>query len=97
MKYWELIADNLNKAGWSSGCVSTFDCEGRDIYVADAHRYGKRFVVRADEKLTAFVKLEIATHPPSARFASPHRQRIAKQPKGIQKRRLDTAFHAAIE
>jgi hypothetical protein len=26
---------------------------------ADAHRDGKRFVVRADEKLTAFVELEL--------------------------------------
>jgi hypothetical protein len=32
---------------------------GRTIFVADAHRDdGKRFVVRADEKLTAFVELE---------------------------------------
>jgi hypothetical protein len=31
------------------------------IFVADAHRDdGKRFVVRADEKLTAFLELESA-------------------------------------
>ena len=37
------------------------DREGRTIFVADAHRGdGKRFVVRADEKLTAFVELESA-------------------------------------
>ena len=31
-------------------------------FVADAHRGdGKRFVVRADEKLTAFLELESAT------------------------------------
>jgi hypothetical protein len=31
----------------------------RTIWIADAHRDdGKRFVVRADEKLTAFVELE---------------------------------------
>jgi hypothetical protein len=35
------------------------DREGRTIWIADAHRGdGKRFVVRADEKLTAFVELE---------------------------------------
>jgi hypothetical protein len=35
------------------------DSEGRTIFVVDAHRGdGKRFVVRADEKLTAFIKLE---------------------------------------
>jgi len=34
---------------------------GRTIFVADAHRGdGKRFVVRADEKLTAFIELEPA-------------------------------------
>jgi len=33
--------------------------EGLTIFVADAHRGdGKRFVVRADEKLTAFLELE---------------------------------------
>ena len=32
---------------------------GRTIWIADAHRDdGKRFIVRADEKLTAFVELE---------------------------------------
>jgi hypothetical protein len=37
------------------------DCNGRSILVADAHRDdGKRFVVHADEKLTAFVELESA-------------------------------------
>jgi hypothetical protein len=35
------------------------DFECRTIWIADAHRGdGKRFVVRADEKLTAFVELE---------------------------------------
>jgi hypothetical protein len=37
-KYWEIIADNLSKAGWSWGCVSAFDSEGRTIWIADAHR-----------------------------------------------------------
>jgi hypothetical protein len=60
-KYWEIIADNLSKAGWSWGCVSALDPAGRTIWIADAHRDdGKRFVVRADEKLTAFVELEAA-------------------------------------
>jgi len=59
MKYWEIIADKLRKAGWSWGCVSTVESRGRAIFVADAHRgNGKRFVVRADEKLTAFLELE---------------------------------------
>ena len=61
MKYWEIIADNLSKAGWSWGCISTVDSRGRRIFVADAHRdENQRFIVRADEKLTAFVELESA-------------------------------------
>src|SRR5438034_4310336 len=27
-KYWEIIADNLSKAGWSWGCVSALDSKG---------------------------------------------------------------------
>jgi hypothetical protein len=50
VKYWEIIADNLSKAGWSWGGVSAVDSNGRTIWIADAHRDdGKRFVVRADE------------------------------------------------
>ncbi len=36
---------------------------GRTIWIADAYRGdGKRFVVRADDKLTAFLELESAIH-----------------------------------
>jgi hypothetical protein len=50
----EIIADYLSKGGWSWGCVSAIDSNGRTTWIADAHRDdGKRFVVRADEKLTA--------------------------------------------
>jgi hypothetical protein len=48
MKNWEIIVDNLSKAGWSWGCVSAIDSNGRTIWIADAHRGdGKRFVVHA--------------------------------------------------
>jgi hypothetical protein len=44
----------LSKASWSWGCVSAIDFIGRTIWITDAHRSdGKRFIVRADEKLTA--------------------------------------------
>jgi hypothetical protein len=63
MKFWQVIADNLSKAGWSWGYVSAIDSNGRTIWIADAHRdEGKRFVVRADEILTAFLELERAIH-----------------------------------
>jgi hypothetical protein len=25
VKYWEIIADNLSKAGWNCGCISSTD------------------------------------------------------------------------
>jgi len=63
VKYWEIIADNLKKAGWSYGYVSALDVEGRTIWIVDAHRDdGKRFIVRAEEILTAFLELERAIH-----------------------------------
>jgi hypothetical protein len=38
------------------------DAHGRTIFVADAHRDdGKRYVVRAEEKLTAFLELQRVT------------------------------------
>jgi hypothetical protein len=56
-----IIADNLSKAGWSWGCVSALNREGRTIWIADAHRGdGRRFIVHADDKLTAFLELERA-------------------------------------
>jgi hypothetical protein len=70
VKYWEIIADNLKKAGWSLGWLSAIDPEGRTIWVADAHRGdGKRFVVDADDKLTAFMELESAVRAPSAELS----------------------------
>jgi hypothetical protein len=55
------IADNLKKRGWSYGYVSALDSQGRTLWIVDAHRDdGKRYIVRADEKLTAFVELESA-------------------------------------
>ena len=62
VKYWEIIADNLHKAGWSLGWVSALDVERRTIWIVDVHGYGKRFIVRADELLTAFVELQRAIH-----------------------------------
>jgi hypothetical protein len=63
VKCWEIIADNLSKAGWSWGWVSAIDSTGRTIRIVDAHRDdGKRFVVRSDEMLSAFLELERITH-----------------------------------
>jgi hypothetical protein len=43
------------------GLVSAIDCNGRTIWIADAHRDdGQRFIVHADDKLTAFLELKVA-------------------------------------
>ena len=60
VRYWETIADRLSASGWSWGCVSAVDSNGRTIWITDAYRDGKRFIARADEKLTAFLELESA-------------------------------------
>ena len=61
MKYWQTVGDNLSKSRCSLGCVSAIDSNGQTIWIADAHRGdGKRYVVHADEKLTAFLELESA-------------------------------------
>lgn len=57
----KIVVDNLSKAGWSLGWVAALDCEGRTIRIVDArHDDGKRFLVHADEKLTALLELESA-------------------------------------
>jgi hypothetical protein len=60
-RYWEIIADKLSKAGWNLGWVAAIDSEGRTLWIVEAHRDGgKRYVVRSEELLTAFLELEAA-------------------------------------
>jgi hypothetical protein len=40
--------------------VAAVDSKGRTIWITDAHRAGKPFVVGAEEKLTVFLELEAA-------------------------------------
>jgi hypothetical protein len=65
VKDWEIIAEYLKKRGRSLGWLSAVDSEGRTIWIADAHRDGKHFIVHADEKLTAFMELESAVRAES--------------------------------
>jgi len=57
MKYWEIIADNLSKAGWSWGYCSIVTPHSWR-WTVDAHRDGRRYIVQPDELLTAFLRLE---------------------------------------
>jgi hypothetical protein len=58
-RYWEIIADNLSKAEWSWGCVAArgFSRANNLDSLTRIAANGKRFVVRADERLAAFVEL----------------------------------------
>jgi hypothetical protein len=71
MKYWEIIVNKIIKAGFSVGWVSALDDYGRTVWTVDAHREGKRFVVNADEKLTAFMETGIGGS--LEQWARPHR------------------------
>jgi hypothetical protein len=57
MKYWEIIADRWNAECWSYGIAQHFTEHGF-LFCIDAHRDGKRFIVKADDLLTAFLSLE---------------------------------------
>jgi len=51
----------LSRARARGGATKIVDFQGRTIWIADAHRGdGQRFIVHADEKLTAFAELESA-------------------------------------
>jgi hypothetical protein len=61
-RYWETVADNLTRAGWRCGCTSSTDHEGRQFWVVAAERGDAgRFIVHADDKLSAFMELESVT------------------------------------
>ena len=61
--YSKRVKDVEAFSGFTSwGCVSAIDSNERTIWIADAHRDGKRFIVRADELLTAFLEPETAIH-----------------------------------
>jgi hypothetical protein len=70
VKYWEIIADNLKKAGFSFGWRLALDYEERTIWIADEHRDGRPHLVRADEKLSAFLELEAAIRLRTAKIIS---------------------------
>ena len=59
VKYWEIIAEQSQQS--QLGLRLSDYSNGRTIWIVDARRDdGKRFVVRTDEKLTAFLELESA-------------------------------------
>jgi hypothetical protein len=62
VRYWQIIANNLKKAGWNCGCIFKYGRRGPTVWVVAAEREDAgRFIVRADGKLTAFLELELVT------------------------------------
>jgi hypothetical protein len=60
VKYWEIIADNLSKAGWELGLrVGLWIAKGERSGLL-THTATESGLLRADEKLTAFLELEAA-------------------------------------
>ena len=58
MKYYEIVADQLNAAGWSWGDCSTVTCDGLRWFVEAHSGDGRRYIVQSDALLTAFLELE---------------------------------------
>jgi hypothetical protein len=64
------------------------DANGRTIWIADAHRGdGKRFIVHADEKLSALVELERQVLTVTFYLAS-KRRRDTDRPKCYEQRTI---------
>jgi len=59
---WLFIGPKFLVIRIQRGLVSALDDYGRIVWMVDAHGYGKRFIVCADEMLTAFLELESAIH-----------------------------------
>jgi hypothetical protein len=58
LKYWKIIAGRLSEKGWN-WAISEAPDDDRMIYIVDAlSANGRRFVVRSDQLLTAFIELE---------------------------------------
>src|SRR5205809_909584 len=56
---WRTVRDNLQKAGWNCCCISSTDHKGRQFWVMAAEREDAgRFIVHADQMLTALRELE---------------------------------------
>ena len=76
MKYWEIIADRLHADGWSYDIAEHLTKHGL-LFCVDAHREGKRFIVKADDLLMAFLSLERDAIGPKGANGNGTRQNVA--------------------
>ena len=75
MKYREVMADRLHADGWSYGIAEHLTKHGL-LFCVDAHRGGKRFIVKADDLLTAFLSLERDAIAPKGANGNATRQSV---------------------
>ena len=59
---WLFIGPKFLVIRIQRGLVSALDDYGRIVWMVDEHGYGKRFIVRVEEKLMAFMELQRAIH-----------------------------------
>jgi len=57
MKYPEIVADKLHASGWPWVYCCAVTADGWR-WIVDAHREGRRYIVRSDELLSAVLELE---------------------------------------
>jgi hypothetical protein len=60
VKYWEIIAGNLSKAGWSWAVFQRWILRGEQSGLLTRIAAKGSGIVRAEELLTEFVELELA-------------------------------------
>jgi hypothetical protein len=89
VKYWEIIADNLGRAGWSWGMTVIFQGE-RKLYSVDAFRKDRRYVVQAEDILTAFLALDSQSMKDAAAARADHA--VARMIDGLNKARQSGSF-----
>ena len=76
VKYWEITANRLHAEGWSYGIAEHFTKHGL-LFCGDAHRDGKRFIVKANDLLTAFLSLERDAIAPKGANGNATRHNVA--------------------
>ena len=65
MNYWELIADEIRRDGWSIGWNRVVTEHGF-LWSADVTKHdGRRFIARAEELAVAMLELQKMTRDPA--------------------------------
>ena len=58
MKYSDMIAKEIHKAGWSYGSCQYVDVSGKWMYSVDANKDGRKCVASAENLCAAYIGLK---------------------------------------